>query len=316
MKNTDLVEGFTTHKVCVDDYCVVAYRKIAAQSKSNGHTVFCLNGGPGLPCDYLRDSHAILTESGFDVVSYDQLGTGRSDKPEDKSLWTIERYAQEVEAVRAALGLEKMHLLGHSWGGWLAIEYAVTFQQHLHSLILQGTAADIPLLKSEMDRLRGALGNETLTMMHRYEAEGDFKNPEYNAAISLLNHRHVCRLAKIPDSYQRSRDGLNRSIYEHMQGPNEFHYIGNLSNWSRRAELSQVTVPALITAGAYDEITPVCSRNIAESLGGSSDVRIFQNSSHHPHFEEPEAFFTVLTEFLSRFVIEPLSDHAAEKVTV
>jgi len=206
-----------------------------------------------------------------------------------------------VEAVRNAFEIEKMHLLGHSWGGWLAIEYAVTFPKHLHTLILQGTAADIPLLTSEMERLRSALGHETLSMMHRYEAESDFNNPEYLAAINLLNHRHVCRLPEIPDSYQRSRDGFNRSIYEHMQGPNEFHYIGNLSKWSRAEALSQIKVPALITAGAYDEITPVCARNISESLGGPSEVHIFPNSSHHPHFEEPERFFSVLTNFLSQF---------------
>ncbi len=300
----NLVEGFTTQIVRVGDHRVVAYRKRAAVQKHNGQTVFCLNGGPGLPCDYLRDSHAILTEWGFDVVSFDQLGTGKSDKPEDSALWTIDRYAQEVEAVRSALGVEQMHLLGHSWGGWLAIEYAVSFPERLHSLILQGTAADIPLLRSEMERLRAALGHETLAMMHRYEAEGDFSNPEYRAAITLLNHRHVCRLASYPGAYQRSLDGQNRAIYEHMQGPNEFHYIGNLSNWSRAEALSKITVPALITAGAHDEITPVCARNIAESLGGPSEVRIFPNSSHHPHFEEPEPFFSALTDFLSRFVGE------------
>lgn len=298
----DLVEGFETHNVSVGAHNVVAYCKMAASSIRNGHTVFCLNGGPGLPCDYLRDSHAVLVESGFDVVSYDQLGTGRSDKPEDPTLWSIARYAQEVEAVRAALGLGKVHLLGHSWGGWLAIEYAIIFPQHLHTLILQGTAADIPLLTSEMERLRSALGHETSTMMRRYEAEGDFDHPEYRAAITLLDYRHVCRLRHFPPAYQRSRDGFNRAIYECMQGPNEFHYIGNLRNWSRAADLAEVMVPALVTAGAYDEITPVCARNIAESLGGPVELRVFPNSSHHPHFEEPDTFFPILIDFLTRFV--------------
>lgn len=306
------VEGFATHKICVGDHNVMAYKLCATARHRNGQTVFCLNGGPGLPCDYLRDSHAVLVEHGFDVVAFDQLGTGRSDKPDDMSLWTIERYTQEVETVRAALGLDKVHLLGHSWGGWLAIEYAVNFPKNLHSLILEGTAADIPLLTTEMERLRSALGHETSTMMRRYEAERDFNNPEYRAAITLLDHRHVCRLPQLPAAYQRSRDGFNRTIYEHMQGPNEFHYIGNLRHWSRARDLADVMVPALVTAGAYDEITPVCARNIAESLGGPAEVRIFPNSAHHPHFEEPDAFFGVLTEFLTRIVVanSPKSDMA------
>lgn len=298
-----LVEGFETCAVRVGEHEVIAYSKKAPISIRNGHTVFCLNGGPGLPCDYLRDSHAILTEIGFDVVSFDQLGTGRSDKPDDAALWTIERYTQEVEAVRVALGLEKIHLLGHSWGGWLAIEYAVNFPQNLQTLILEGTAADIPLLSAEMDRLRSALGHETVTMMARYEAERDFSNPEYRAAITLLDHRHVFRLPKIPPAYQRSRDGMNRAIYEEMQGPNEFHYVGNLRHWSRARDLKNVTVPALITVGAYDEITPVCARNIGESLGGKTEVHVFPNSSHHPHFEEPDRFFPVLQNFLTQSVL-------------
>lgn len=306
-----LVEGFETWAVQVGEYQVCAYKKAAPPSKRNGHTVFCLNGGPGLPCDYLRDSHAVLVEHGFDVVSYDQLGTGRSDKPEEQSLWTIERYMKEVEIVRAALGLGKVHLLGHSWGGWLAIEYAITFPQYLHTLILQSTAADIPLLTSEMERLRSALGHETSTMMRRYEAEGDFGNPEYRAAITLLDRRHVCRLAEIPPAYQRSREGQNRAIYTQMQGPNEFHYIGNLRNWSRAADLVEVKVPALVTAGAYDEITPVCARNIAENIAGPAEVRVFANSSHHPHFEEPDAFFEVLSGFLNRYVSD--TSHEAEQ---
>jgi proline iminopeptidase len=292
-------QGFTKSEVITGKHKVVAYQKHPLDKTVQNRTVLCLNGGPGLPCDYLRDSHAMLCDHGYHVVSYDQLGTGQSDNPDDPSLWTIERYTQEVEAVRDALGLGKVHLLGHSWGGWLAIEYAITYPENIHSLILQGTAADIPLLLSEMERLRNALGSETSAMMRRYEAEKDWNNPEYMAAITLLNHRHVCRLPQIPPAYQRSKDGLNSAIYNHMQGPNEFHYIGNLRNWSRTTELMQLKVPALVTAGQFDEITPACARQIGECLNGA-EVRIFPNSSHHPHFEEPDAFFPVLIDFLNR----------------
>ncbi|MGE0725259.1 MAG: alpha/beta fold hydrolase, partial [Alphaproteobacteria bacterium] len=131
-----------------------------------------LNGGPGLPCDYLREPHAPLADRGYRVIAFDQLGTGRSDKPDDAALWTIGRYAREVEAVRVGLGLGRVHLLGHSWGGWLAIEYAVTHPDALKTLTLAGTCADIPHLVTELNRLRGALGTETVGMMLGHEAAG------------------------------------------------------------------------------------------------------------------------------------------------
>ena len=134
--------------------------------------LFLLNGGPGLPCDYLRDPLLPLVEAGYRVVTYDQLGTGDSDKPKDKSLWTIGRYVEEVETVRQALGLGRIHLLGHSWGGWLGIEYALTYPKALKSLILSNTCGDMPHLIERAGAPRAALGPETVAMMQRHEAEG------------------------------------------------------------------------------------------------------------------------------------------------
>lgn len=189
-------------------------------------TLLCLNGGPGLPCDYLREAHSCFADEGFHVVAFDQLGTGASSRPTDPSLWTIERYVEEVETVRRELNLGKIHLLGHSWGGWLAIEYALRYQDNLSSLILVSTVADIPHLTTELDRLRGALGSETVMMMQRHEAEGTFNHPEYMAAVTLLNYRHVCRLQEWPAPVTRSLDDWNMGPYNAIQGPNEFLYIG------------------------------------------------------------------------------------------
>jgi proline iminopeptidase len=118
-------------------------------------------------------------------VAFDQLGTGKSDRPEDPSLWTITRYVEETETVRKALGLGKVHMLGQSWGGWLGIEYALTYPENLQSLILENTAADIPHLISELERLRGALGSETVAMRLGLEAEGSLDHPEFQAAITV-----------------------------------------------------------------------------------------------------------------------------------
>lgn len=294
-------KNFEIIPVQAGEHLIYAYSKMPTDETTYKGTLLCLNGGPGLPCDYLRDSHEVLCDEGYRVVAFDQLGTGNSDNPNDPSLWTIQRYSNEVEAVRETLALGKIHLLGHSWGGWLAIEYAVQRPQMLESLILQGTAADIPLLTSEMDRLRSALGHETVTMMRRYEAVKDWDNEEYKAAITLLNHRHVCRLAEIPPAYQRSRDGSNQEIYRYMQGPNEFHYIGNLREWSRVKDLHKINVPVLITAGQYDEITPTCAMQMDHHLKNSK-VHIFPKSSHHPHFEEPDEYYPVLMDFLNETV--------------
>lgn len=262
-------------------------------------TVLCLNGGPGLPCDYLRDSHAVLADHGFRVVAFDQLGTGRSDAPTDPALWTIERYAEEVEAVRRGLDLGQVHLLGHSWGGWLAIEYAASYPGRLNSLILESTCADIPFLVTELERLRAALGPETVAMMRRHEAEETFTHPEYQAAITLLNYRHVCRLAEWPAPLRRSIEGANRTIYTAMQGPNEFLYTGNLRSWRRVGALAEIKVPALITVGQHDELTPACAAQMLRALP-QAELEVFANSSHQPFYEEPEAFFPVLLGFLKR----------------
>ena len=206
-----------TIEVAIDGYKTVAYSFGAGDE-----VLLCLNGGPGLPCDYLREPHAPLADHGYRVVAYDQLGCGRSDKPKDPSLWTIARYVEEVETLRQALGLGRVHLLGQSWGGWLSIEYALTYHDNLKTLILANTCGDMPHLTRELDIHRAALGAETVAMMQRHEAEGSLDHPEYAAAITLLNYRHVCRLAEWPAPRTRPFDDWYMDLYDGMQGPNEF----------------------------------------------------------------------------------------------
>ncbi|MEE8535695.1 MAG: proline iminopeptidase-family hydrolase [Kiloniellales bacterium] len=279
-------------RVEIDGYEVVTY-----SYGTGDEVVFLLNGGPGLPCDYLRDPHIVLADRGYRVVTYDQLGCGRSDKPKDKSLWTISRYVEEVETLRKALDLGKLHLLGHSWGGWLSIEYGITYPENLQTVILENTCGDMPHLITELEHHRAALGPETVAMMQRHEAEGTFEHPEYQAAITLLNHRHVCRLTDWPASVHRSLDDWNMDVYGTMQGPNEFLYIGNLKDWNRIADMHRITAPALITVGQHDELTPACAHRMQLALPDAR-LKVFPNSSHMPFHEEPEAYFEVLMGFL------------------
>ncbi|MGH1483097.1 MAG: proline iminopeptidase-family hydrolase [Geminicoccales bacterium] len=261
--------------------------------------VFLLNGGPGLPCDYLRDPHLRLTDEGYRVVTYDQLGCGASDKPSDKELWRIGRYVEEVETVRKALGLGKIHLLGHSWGGWLSIEYGITYPENLKTVILENTCGDMPHLITELNRMREALGPETVAMMQRHEAEGMLDHPAYEAAITILNYRHVCRLDHWPDSIHRSLDDWNMDVYGAMQGPNEFLYVGNLKDWQRLDQMHAIACPVLITTGLHDEIGPPCAMRMHQVLP-NAEIKVFQNSSHMPFYEEPEPYFTTLSDFLGR----------------
>jgi proline iminopeptidase len=240
-----------------------------------------------------------LIDHGYRVVAFDQLGCGKADRPTDESLWTIERYVEETETVRQKLKLGRVHLLGHSWGGWLAIEYSLTHPEALKTLILEDTVADIPHLISELERLRGALGSETVAMMQRHEAEGTIEHPEYMAAITLLNYRHVCRLAEWPAPVKRSLDDWNMGPYKAIQGPNEFLYVGNLKDWNRVPDLHRVKVPVLITTGQHDELTPACALRMKIHIPGAELV-VFPNSSHMPFYEEPQLYYPALLAFLDK----------------
>ena len=273
---------------------------VTAYSYGEGdEVVFLLNGGPGLPCNYLRAPLAPLAGHGYRVVVHDQLGTGAADHPDDPSLWTLERYVDEVEAVLAALDLKRVHFLGHSWGGWCGIEYALKYPDRIASMILSNTAADIPHLLGEIGRLRSALGPETAAMMQRFEALGRYDHPAYKAAVELLDHRHIRRLPERPKPMEESRAGFNLPIYMAVQGPNEYHYTGSISTWNRVGQLHRFGWPTLVVNGQHDVLTPACGMRMHAALP-NSEIRIFKDSSHSPFYEEPHAYRQALLAFLAR----------------
>ncbi|MCP4383120.1 MAG: proline iminopeptidase-family hydrolase [Hyphomicrobiales bacterium] len=269
------------------------------QFGTGDEVLLCLNGGPGLPCDYLREPHAWLADHGYRVIAYDQLGCGKSDRPDDVSLWNVPRYVEELDRITRALDLPGMHLLGHSWGTFLAADFALTFPGRTKTMILADGAGDIPHLVSELDRLRAALGPETVEMMQRHEAEGTLDHPEYKAAIEILNYRHVCRLDTWPAPLNRSLDDWNMDVYGTMQGPNEFTFTGNYKDWSRLADMHRVTEPVLVVCGMHDELTPACSMRLHHALPNST-IKVFKNSSHMPFYEEPDKYFETLLAFLDK----------------
>ena len=195
--------------------------------------------------------------------------------------------------------LADIHLIGQSWGSFLALEYAINHPDHLLSLVLYSGAASTRQCFDGMLGLRAALSLEEQERLTRYEAANDTSNPEYVAIIDQLMSRHLCRLDPWPEDLAGSMERMALPVYETMWGPNEFTCTGNLLPWDRSATLGDVTAPTLVVCGRYDEVVPDCSITLAEGIP-DAELVIFENSSHLAHFEEPDAFYPVLTAFLDK----------------
>jgi len=260
----------------------------------------CLHGGPGALHDYLEPL-GTLAETGRRVVFYDQLGCGRSWLEADPSKWTVELYVDELRTVRDALGLDRIHLFGSSWGGMLAMEYALTQPPGLASLVLSSSPASIPVWADETNRLRKELPPEVQRVLDEEEAAGRLDSPEYEEATAEFYKRHVCRLDPWPENVIRTFTGLREhpDVYLTMQGPNEFVITGTLKDWDISGRLGEIQVPTLITAGRHDEFTPRQAQALNEGIRGSELV-IFENSSHMQFVEEPDRYFQVVGDFLDR----------------
>jgi proline-specific peptidase len=260
----------------------------------------CLHGGPGALHDYL-DPLSALAETGRRVVFYDQVGCGKSWFEAGPSTWTVELFVDELRTVRDALGLDRIHLFGSSWGGMLAMEYALTQPAGLASLVLSSSPASIPVWAEETNRLRKELPPDVQRVLDQEEAAGRLDSPEYEEATAEFYKRHVCRLDPWPDNVMRSFTGLREhpEVYLTMQGPNEFVITGTLKNWDITSRLGEIQVPTLITAGRHDEFTPRQAQALSSGIQGSELVT-FENSSHMQFVEEPDRYFQVVGDFLDR----------------
>ena len=264
-----------------------------------GVPLLVLHGGPGFPHDYLETLGDLADH--HTVVFYDQLGCGRSDRPDDRSLWTIDRAVEEVATVRAALGLERMHLFGNSWGGWLALQYTLDRKPQLESLILSSSPPSVPRWIVDANELRSQLPDEVRRVLDDHERRGFFDCPEYTAAIMVFYKRHLCRLEQWPQGVEYAvGPGFGQQPYLTMWGPSEFGpVLGNLKNWDVTGRLHEISVPTLITGGLYDEARPAALRAMHQAIKGSQLV-IFEKSSHMAFVEEREAYMTAINRFLKR----------------
>ena len=273
------------------------YQVVGEGEEDGKLPLLLLHGGPGGAHDYM-ESMGALAATGRRVIFYDQLGCGKSPVPSDPDMWTVELFVEEVDAVREALGLDRLHILGQSWGGMLGMEYALTQPSGVDSLIICDSPASMVRWVSEANRLRAELPPDVQATLLRHEQAGTTDDPEYEEASKVFYDRHVCRVPW-SDAVARSFAQMPNEVYLTMNGPSEFHCIGTLKTWDITGRLGEITQPTLIISGAYDEATPLISRTINEAIPGSEWV-LFENSSHMPHEEEPERFHEVVSGWLER----------------
>ena len=268
--------------------------------------VLLLHGGPGANHEYFQAIESFFPKESIEFYYYDQLGSEFSDKPKDESLWTIERFVDEVEQVRQALKLnsENFIILGHSWGGILGIEYALKYQKNLKALIISNMVPSIPdYIDYANNVLAPKLDPEVLKKIRKYESAEDYTNPEYLSLIE--NHyypKHVLRmpLENWPNPVLRSLTKLNYDIYLRMQGPSEFGVVGDalLKDWDRKNDLKKLKIPVLTIGGEYDTMDPKQMEWMSKEVQNGTYLYC-PKGSHWSMYDDQETYFNGVTKFIN-----------------
>lgn len=278
---------------------------VGEYGSSESPPLLLLHGGPGWPHDYLLPLVALADD--HRVVVYDQLGCGRSDRPGDPSLWTLDRFVAELGAVIDALGIEAASLLGHSWGSMLALDHYLVAPSSVSTMILASPCLSMRRVRTSMEARVAGLPATVQSVIAKHRAAGSVDSGEFGAAAMSFYHRHVCRLQPWPELLVRSQTAWSAEVYTTMWGPAEFEPTGNLRDYERQDVLGEIAVPVLYLVGAHDEIDPSDVRAYCESTPNAEMV-VFDNSAHVAHLEEPDAFLDQVRTFLSsarREVVQP-----------
>jgi proline iminopeptidase len=265
--------------------------------------VLLLHGGPGATHEYFEAFDSFFPASGIEYFYYDQLGSGNSDKPTDPSLWTTARFVEEVEQVRQALGLnpDNFCLLGQSWGGILAVEYALEHQQNLKGLVISNMMASIPAYNDYATRvLMPAMNQRLLAEVKALEAAGKTSDPAYMEILIPLHYeRHVLRrpYAEWPEPVVRSFSHLNSDLYTLMQGPSELGASGRLADWDRFADLERIAVPTLVIGARHDTMDPAHMEAMSKRLPNGQYLYL-PEGSHLAMYDDQQRYFDGLVAFL------------------
>jgi len=262
-----------------------------------------LHGGPAATHEYFEACDSYLPTAGIEYYYYDQLGSAYSDQPDDPELWEIDRFVDEVEQVRQALGLasDNFYLLGHSWGGILGIEYALKHQVHLKGLVISNMMASIPAYNEYASSvLMPAMDQAELAEIKRLEAVQEFENPRYMELLMQQHYvHHVLRMPieQWPEPVSRAFNRLNRSIYVPMQGPSELGAIGRLVNWDRSEDLDRISVPTLVVGARHDTMDPAHMEMMAGRLPNGRYL-FCPNGSHMAMYDDQATYFQGLVAFI------------------
>jgi proline iminopeptidase len=263
-----------------------------------------LNGGPGATHEYFECMESFLPAEGIEFIYYDQLGCGNSDNPKDTSMWDLPRYVEEVEQVRKALNLSKddFYLLGHSWGGILAMEYALKYQQNLKGLIISNMMASaIDYDKYADEVLAKQLKPEVLAEIRQIEAKKDYSNPRYmELLMPNFYAEHILRmpLDQWAEPVNRSFAKINQSLYVTMQGPSEFGLSGKLENWDVKSRLKTLTIPTLVVGGTHDTMDPEHMKWMSKEIPKGSFLLC--SGGHMAMWDEQETYMKGLIQFLKK----------------
>lgn len=267
--------------------------------------VLLLNGGPGATHEYFECFENYFPAEGIEFIYYDQLGCGNSDNPKDTSIWDLPRYVEEVEQVRKALGLNasNFYLLGHSWGGILAMEYTLKYQNNMKGLIISNMMASCPEYgKYAEEVLAPQFEPKILDEIRRIEANKDFSNPRYMELLTPhFYEKHVLRFPSKdwPEPVTRSFSKMNQSLYVTMQGPSEFGISGKLEKWDRKKDLKYIKVPTLSIGAKYDTMDPKHMEEIAK-LVQKGTFLYCPKGSHMAFYDDQKTYFKGLISFLKK----------------
>lgn len=261
------------------------------------------HGGPGCTHDYV-DSFKHLAENGRAVIHYDQIGNGKSTHLPNKGgdFWTVPFFLCELDNLLVHLGIaDRYALLGQSWGGMLGAEHAVLQPKGLKALILANSLASMALWTAGAASLRAQLPPDVQNALDRHEANGTTNDPEYLAATRAFYDRHVCRVVPWPPEVARTFAAIDDdpTVYHTMNGPNEFHVIGTMKNWSIIDRLDRIIAPTFVFRGEFDEATPECIQPFVDRIP-NVETAIFANSSHMPHVENQATCLAAVEAYLLR----------------
>ncbi|OJZ72283.1 proline iminopeptidase [Mycobacterium paraffinicum] len=260
-----------------------------------GLPLLVVHGGPGLPHSYLRSLERLADER--EVVYWDQLGCGNSERPSNRELWTMPRSVAEMDAVVKGLGLNRFHVFGNSWGAMMAQQYALDVASGAVSLTISNSISSIPLFSQMVARLKAELDPATQSAIDRHEAAGTTYAAEYQDAIRTWNETYLCRVRPWPPELSAAFGNMGTDIFETMFGPSDFHIVGTIRDWDVFDRLPEITVPTLVLAGRFDECVPEHMWEMHQRIAGSR-YELFESSAHMPFIEEPAKFDRVMRDFL------------------